>query len=344
MPKTLMRAVALAAGAIITVTVAAAPATAQITTVADGQYLGSVARTPDGRSASTAAAQEVLRFWTPQRMRDATPARLPASPKAASSSTLSTAGSRGGTPMRTEPGLPSVAAITEAARAVGAPISTDAAVAAVTRTAGKVFFIDPIDGKEHFCSGATVNSVKRRLVVTAGHCVHNGLWMQGWIFAPQYTNGAPFGTWIAGNLAARTDWIFTGLPAADVGVAIMANNISGQRIVDVVGGNGLAWNQPLGQRVDVFGYPGAINFQRSCAGPSYTGVEVGHIGTGPCPDWGPGGSGAPMLLAYGSLGAGLGYVNSVATNIYSPRPNEVFGPYFDNLNAGLLFYAESISP
>jgi hypothetical protein len=303
-----------------------------------GAFVSSAATAPDGRAATNAAAaQDIREYWTAERMRAATPPRRPGPERGTGAGTAGAGpATPAGKPMRTEPTPPSAAAIAEAARAAGAPISPAAAASA---TAGKVFFIDPIDGREHFCSGATVSSTKGRLVATAGHCVHNGVWMQGWIFAPGYDNGAPYGTWIAGNLAARTDWMYYARTAADVGVAIM----SGPPIVSVVGGNGLAWNQPIGPPVTVVAYPGAINTQATCAGATFQGIEPGHIGMSPC-RFAPGGSGGPMLLNFGALGSGRGYLNSVASHIYTNIPNDLYGPYFDDLNAGLFYYAEAISP
>jgi V8-like Glu-specific endopeptidase len=343
-----LRLAGLAAGAALAAAVTATPAygdtPAPSSAVATSKgYASSVARTPSGAPVDSAAGElDVRRYWTAERMRAATPARPPAYQRGAG-----TAGTAGTAAVWSEPRPPSPEAIAAAATAAGVPMS--AVDAAVSSTVGKVFFVDPIDGREHQCSGATVNSTKRRLVVTAGHCVHNGLWMLGFIFAPQYNNGLHpvYGQWIAGNLAARTDWIFFAQAGADVGVAIMNNNFLGQRIVDVVGGNGLAWNQPLGQHVDILGYPAEAPFngltQQSCSGTTFGGVDVNEIGMGPC-NFNAGGSGSPMLLSYGALGAGRGYVSSVFANVYTPRPGEAFGPYFEDVNAGLFYYAESISP
>src|SRR3712207_8520122 len=47
-------------------------------------------------------------------------------------------------------------------------------------------------GLDYVCSAGAVNSGKRRLVLTAGHCVHGGRggqWMQNWVFYPGYQNG-----------------------------------------------------------------------------------------------------------------------------------------------------------
>ncbi|MFY1632839.1 trypsin-like serine peptidase [Solwaraspora sp. WMMB335] len=300
-----------------------------------GAFLSGAATTPDGRAGVDAVA-DIREYWTPERMRAATPPQRNRTQRDAGTDTAG-AGTETptGKPMRTAPTPPSAEAIAEAARAAGASVSPAAAASAA---AGKVFFIDPIDGREHVCSGAVVSSTKGRLVATAGHCVHDGLWMQGWIFAPGYDNGAPYGFWIAENLAARTDWIYYARTSADVGVAIM----SGTPIASVVGGNGLAWNQPVGPAVTVVAYPGGINTQRVCVGATYSGGS-GQIGMSPC-SFAPGGSGGPMLLNFGVLGSGLGYLTSVASHIYDPLPNEVYGPYFDDLNAGLFYYAEAISP
>jgi len=125
----------------------------------------------------------------------------------------------------------------------------------------------------------------------------------------------------------------------------MAANTSGQLIVDVVGGNGLAWNWPAMSRVDVFSYPNAQQTQLACAGPNISGVNPGTIGMTPCPNArAKGASGGPMVIYYGSLGPGAGYVNSVIADYFTPLPDEIFGPYFEDVNAGLFYYAESVSP
>jgi V8-like Glu-specific endopeptidase len=287
-------------------------------------------------AAAPAGVKDLRRFWTADRMRAATPVRAPAGESAPATKSLA---KPTGPPKTTEPRLPSPKAIAAAARAVGADVS---AQSVLNITVGKAFFYDPIDGQEHKCSGATVNSAKRRLVITAGHCVSSGfgLWMQGFVFAPAYDNGAPFGYWVAGNLAARTDWVFGGLPAGDVGVAIM----DGTPIVDVVGGNGLSWNQQYGAFTDVFGYPTGGETQGTCAGNILPGLEANQVGMFPCDHWSNGSSGSPMLQSYGLIGPGLGYVNSVVSTVYTPITDHVYGPYFDDINAGLLYYAETISP
>ena len=90
---------------------------------------------------------------------------------------------------------------------------TPQAVTPVTnfsKTNGKVFFRNQTDGKDYVCSGASVNSRSKRLVVTAGHCVHGGPgkdWHTNWIFAPGYSNGATYGTYQAATLRTLNNWI-----------------------------------------------------------------------------------------------------------------------------------------
>lgn len=319
-----MVAAGLVAAGLVVAPAAAAPAAA-------GPLSAPAGFSGDGYVSSGGAGRmsnaEVMAYWTPERLAGATPARAPITKSV--SGTAAPVG-KSGKPMRTEPKAPSPEALAKVAggKAVG------------SITAGRVYFIDPIDGQEHHCSGATVNSVKGKLVMTAGHCVHNGLWMQGLIFAPGYDNGAPYGFWPAWNLAARTDWIYYGRADADLGIAIMSS-----RIVDVVGGNGLAWNWPQVSRVDVFSYPNAQSTQHICAGPSVTGVDPGTIGMSPCPGARvKGASGGSMVIGLGELGPGVGYMYSVVANYYTNIPNEIYGPYFENVNAGLFYYAESISP
>lgn len=60
------------------------------------------------------------------------------------------------------------------------------------------------------CSGSSINSDSKRLVVTAGHCVYDAPgneWHTNWIFAPGYNNGTTYGTYQAATLRTLTDWI-----------------------------------------------------------------------------------------------------------------------------------------
>lgn len=62
------------------------------------------------------------------------------------------------------------------------------------RTVGKLFF--SIDGSPYVCSGSVI---QRRVVATAGHCVHSGTsggFFDNFVFVPSFRDGvAPFKAW-----------------------------------------------------------------------------------------------------------------------------------------------------
>lgn len=67
---------------------------------------------------------------------------------------------------------------------------------------GKVLFTNAKDGLDYMCSGSALNSHSKRLVITAGHCVHgggnNGAWHKNWVCIPDYHyNHRPYGTFQA---------------------------------------------------------------------------------------------------------------------------------------------------
>ncbi|MFL6676323.1 MAG: hypothetical protein ACJ8LG_23920 [Massilia sp.] len=73
-----------------------------------------------------------------------------------------------------------------------APLSADRAYP--YSSVGKLFF--SINGSPFVCSASTI---QRRVVVTAGHCVHNGTpggFYSNWVFVPAFRDGvAPFLAW-----------------------------------------------------------------------------------------------------------------------------------------------------
>ena len=290
----------------------------------------SQARTSDNKIQSAAAAEA---YWTPERMAAAIPAQAPATVQAASPRQPSgRAGSIDGV-------APSVKVETEQAQGVGTMLNESA-------TVGKVFFTNPANGLNYVCSGATVSSTKRKLVQTAGHCVHGGAggqWMTNWVFVPRYRNGArPFGTWSAYPLTARTAWINSSNSDEDMGIVIM-QTLGGNSIANVVGGNGLRWNWGYSVSVTILGYPAGAPFtgelQYFCQGTTWNGhgqqVRAWCNMTG-------GSSGGPWLQEYNDQN-GLGYINSVVSHRHADA-SQMDGPYFDNDIKSLYDFAESLSP
>jgi V8-like Glu-specific endopeptidase len=282
-----------------------------------------------------AAAPIINAYWTPARMASAIPSDVPAG-KADRAGTATTKPVPDGRPFVVSRPVP--------------PLSTGVHAASVsfTNTVGKVFFRFPSDAPNltRSCSASAVSSPKRRLVLTAGHCVFlNGQWAQNWVFKAGYE----FGEGPAGAFPALTFWVWSGWTNSadshyDYAFVPTANNQFGQRVVDRVGGNGVIANagRPF---VTALGYPS--NFaggeqQWFCQGgtsrrnPFDSDTELDG-----CP-MGQGSSGGPMLENYNN-GTGIGSaVSVVAYNL--PGVTAVFGAYFDGDTTTLFNFAENSSP
>jgi V8-like Glu-specific endopeptidase len=305
------------------------PVLVPVAQAAPGGSVASIARTASGDVQTAAAAAD---YWTPERMVNAIPAQAPATVQVSKPRPQGKAGSIDGV-------APSVKVETQQAEGIGIQLNE-------AQTVGKVFFTNPANGLNYVCSGSVVNSGKKKLVSTAGHCVHGGAggqWMTNWAFVPRYRNGArPYGTWAAYQLTARTAWTTSSSGDEDMGMVIM-QTLGGNSIANVVGGNGLRWNWGYSVFVTILGYPAGAPFtgelQYFCQGNTWNGhgqqVRANCNMTG-------GSSGGPWLQEYNDQ-TGLGYVNSVVSHRHAD-PNTMDGPYFDNDIKSLYDFAESLSP
>lgn len=211
----------------------------------------------------------VRSYWTPARMRAAEPLTAP----------VAAAASAGSGSSPTE-GSPTVVEATEAGSAAVPTLEAGSLGAAPTARAaqvnrdeisdpaaepfrphGKIFLT--ISGGEfagdYVCSGTAIASGNRSVVWSAGHCVFDtdgGGYASNWMFAPGYKNGAtPFGEWTADELASPKEWRQNANLSYDLGAAVVGDNFRGQSLTEVVGGRGIAFNQPRSQSYEAFGYP-----------------------------------------------------------------------------------------
>jgi V8-like Glu-specific endopeptidase len=211
-------------------------------------------------------------------------------------------------------------------------------------TTGRVFFTTH-NGEDWSCSASTVNSAGKDSVITAGHCVYGSLggevpgegWHTNWIFVPDYDNGyAPYGVWTAKELWTPTNYYDNQDEGDDMGGAVINTNGYGQHIVNVVGGQGIAWNYPNDQFVYDFGYPAGAPFNGAtlqyCTGSEFNWSGIANTMGLPCNFTG-GSSGGPWLMSFNGE---FGYVNGVNDFGYSSLPGYIFAAYFGN-NAGSLY-------
>jgi V8-like Glu-specific endopeptidase len=274
----------------------------------------------NGATISAAQAGAAVEFWTPERMRQATPMdQITVSPGA-----LRTVPS--GKPTIVAPTGVSTGAVTPLAFPHGGGPWTGGG--AVVATTGRVFFT--YQGRTASCSGSAVTSANRSTVITAGHCVKlSGAFHTNWVFVPAYNNGnAPYGTWSARRLLATPQWVATEDINYDVGAAVV-NALNGQLLTDVVGGQGIAFNQARGQAMYAFGYPAAAPYDGTrliyCSGTTFNAFLSNGIGM-TCNMTG-GSSGGPWFLRF-SEATGTGTVNSVNSYKINFIPTWMFGPYF----------------
>jgi V8-like Glu-specific endopeptidase len=274
--------------------------------------------------ADTGKALSAQQYWTPERMAAATPIDLPekAAAPAAVQPRIGPKGEQKGV----------------------APPKQMTREASIHSMSGRVFFVDD-HGENHSCSGSTVNSDGKRLVFTAGHCVHGGGSGRGWfdvnrwVFVPAYHAGQPYGTWSAFQQWTKNGWINNGDRAWDVAAVVMQDK-NGQRIVDAVGGQGIKWGYGYGLFEYMFGYPADPPFDGSqlyyCYGTTRS--ESGFP-TLDCNMTG-GASGGPWLENYGVTF--WAYLNGVNSWMFwrNNDPTQVFkwqSPYFSYDTAGSLF-------
>nr|CEL20462.1 FIG01121370: hypothetical protein [Kibdelosporangium sp. MJ126-NF4] len=266
-------------------------------------------------AATTAnAARAVTAFWTPERMRSAAPLDL----------------------LKVAPG-----AVKDVARGLPAvvqgalPLSIPNGGAAwtgggaVVKTAGRVFFT--YQNRTASCSGNAVTSANKSTVITAGHCVKlEGAFHTNWAFVPGYDNGnTPYGTWTAKSTSATPQWVASEDINYDVGAAVV-NQLNGQNLTDVVGAQGIAFNQARGQNMYAFGYPAAAPYDGTkliyCSGKVFNDFLLSQDIGMTCNQTG-GASGGPWFLSFNEA-AGTGIQNSVNSFKYNFFANWMFGPYF----------------
>jgi V8-like Glu-specific endopeptidase len=205
-------------------------------------------------------------------------------------------------------------------------------------TTGKVFFTGS-DGWGYVCSGSAVNTEARNAVITAGHCVGDGAghWHTNWVFVPDYNYGyAPFGMWTARDLIALSNWFYYADFRYDIAAVVLNTNAYGQRLVDVVGGQGYAWNQGVGLYAYAFGYPAEPPFNGEslyyCSNYTWSDPWSGWANVGIDCDLNGGSSGGPWLAYFDGY---FGYINGVNSYTYSTLPGRMYSPYFGDSAATL---------
>ncbi|MBV8931476.1 MAG: peptidase [Kutzneria sp.] len=302
---------------------------------------------PPSLSHSTAVTpleqRHTLDYWTPERMHSAVPIEQLLEPSRLTPGPVSAPAEKVGAPSTVAPTVPAQASSPPdtLANSVGDPWTGGGLV---VKTSGRIFFT--YQGRAAACSGSAVTSGNKDVVITAGHCVKlDGAYHTDWVFVPGYTNGnAPFGKFAARSLLTTPQWDADQTQFNyDVGIGLVSP-LNGQHLTDVVGGQGLAFNQPRNQDMYAFGYPGAAPFDGSkliyCNGPTTADPLNATNDLNMTCNMNPGSSGGPWFLNFDPQ-AGTGKLNSVNSIKYQFFPQYIMGPYFANEAQDLYNRAQS---
>jgi V8-like Glu-specific endopeptidase len=271
-------------------------------------------------------AQAVRDYWTPERMRSATPKDVQrgGGPKDVKGKPGGGGGGGGG-------GTSPTAVL------VSWPSNAD-----LTYTNGKVYFND--GAGRYVCSGTAINSANQSVVWTAGHCVADGgnnRFYTNWMFVPAYNSPTAYPTFVASHLYTSAEWAQGQEYGKDYGAAVVGPQ-SGKTLEATLGGIGrdlgFTPNYTIGRRLDAYGYPAAGKYNGQSLWRCVS--SLSRIDTAS-----PNTMGMPCSMTGGSSGgAWLDPANGlqVSNNSYgySSLKNVMFGPVFGPVAADLFHAAE----
>jgi V8-like Glu-specific endopeptidase len=201
--------------------------------------------------------------------------------------------------------------------------------AAEIRTNGKIFGTVPHEGR-FSCSGTALDTPSRSVVLTAGHCVHEGgAWSRDLVFIPAYDHGErPFGTFHVSAVYTMPQWRRSENPDFDVAALRVKPNRLG-RLGDVVGGRRWTTGRSRFSKFEIFGYPGGAlegEALRICDTKGLGSDTLTNALTGP-----PTIAGSCDMASGSSGGAWIvkgGYVDGVTSYGYRHHFGRLYSPYF----------------
>ena len=271
------------------------------------------------------ADQDVLSYWTRERMAAARPLDTDVADDPAQEQPV-VADVDGSSSSSTDP-----AGMTEPV----APAADGGAVPPA-RTMGKLFF-NGYEAGNAYCSASVLNTPSKSVIITAAHCVYSSEegWAKDAVFVPDYDRAQadpdPVGVWTVRSIRTFNSWRADQTDySSDVAYVTLNNGGDANKpVVDVVGGYGLAWGGSHVFRATIFGYP-TNKTTPDGRGSVYSCVRTTEqsedkVRVEGC-DFGMGASGGPWLYRYDEASR-LGYVRSV-TALWRPLGGVNRGPYF----------------
>lgn len=206
-----------------------------------------------------------------------------------------------------------------------------------SKTIGKVFFRTR-KGVNMVCSGAAVNSKRKNMVMTAGHCVNGGRgkgWHKRWIFVPGYGPGRKTrqGLYPATRLVSLKGWIKRSNFNYDVAIALVKpGRGTKKKLVRKVGGYGLQTGRSYRRKLAAIGYS-QLGYkgdkQKSCRKKTHRRRGTRQLQMR-CRVLTPGASGGPWVKGKVRIKKRKNsHINGVNSNINKRRhPTKIRSPYF----------------
>ncbi|MDT7797848.1 MAG: hypothetical protein QOI78_1281 [Actinomycetota bacterium] len=170
----------------------------------------------------------------------------------------------------------------------------------------------------HFCSASVVHSGAGDLVLTAAHCVKDGM-----AFAPGYHDGvAPLGMWTVTDVAVADGWTSSADPDLDFAFLTVSQPGNAASLESLTGANTLGIAQGFDHEITLTGYPDTTDSPVVCTGRTTRSDTYQQRVA--CPGFPDGTSGGPWVTNGVVIGVIGGY------QLGGDTPDVSYSAYFDD--------------
>lgn len=202
------------------------------------------------------------------------------------------------------------------AYAAGSPVPAAEIPAAPGKTVSPVGAL--FANGSHFCSASVVHSGTGDVVLTAAHCVRNGM-----SFAPGYHDGvAPVGMWTVTGTTVAEGWTSSADPDLDFAFLTVRQPGNPASLESLTGANTLGVNRGFDHRITLTGYPDTTDSPVVCDGTT-TRSDTYQMRVA-CPGFPDGTSGGPWVTGGEVIGVIGGY------QLGGDTPDVSYSAYFDD--------------
>jgi hypothetical protein len=210
-------------------------------------------------------------------------------------------------------GAPVTSSISPSSSATPSSPSSPSSPAKTASPVGALFA-----GGSHFCSASVVHSGDGDLVLTAAHCVKDGM-----TFAPGYHDGvAPFGMWPVTGVAVADGWTSSADPDLDFAFLTVHQAGNPASLESLTGANVLGTDRGFEHRITLTGYPDTTDSAVVCEGNT-TRSDTYQLRVA-CPGFPDGTSGGPWVTDGAVIGVIGGY------QLGGDTPDVSYSAYFDD--------------